>query len=372
MKLLKNLLAVSFGILIALIIGEIILNIYNPIPFRVKGNKIILPANQKYIIKNNFNSKLDTLIIHTKNNLGFRGKEKPVNFDDILSIIAVGGSTTECFYLTDGKDWVSLVGNNLKKSNENIWINNAGFDGHSTFGHNILLKDYLIDIKPDFILYLAGCNDVGRNDLNEYDKDNLQGKYGSVKNWLYKNSEIIGLIVNISRGLDAKRNNLIHQEVLLEKLEHTQVYSKHIDNQILKHQSYLASYEERLYQLAKTSKNNSINPIFITQPTLVGKGIDQETGIDLETIQLMSKEGGKVYWTILELYNEVMRKVAQKENILLIDLAHELPKNSRYFYDGLHFTNEGAEKVSEIVSENLEKYLKTLSLSKPKLYLNTD
>src|SRR5688572_2782293 len=119
----KSFLALIFGIVISLMLAEIILRIYNPIPFRVKGNEIVLPINQTITIDNTTLHGLDTLIIHKKNSIGFRGAEKPTDFEKYISIIAIGGSTTECYYHSDGQDWVSLLGSKLNKQYKNIWIN---------------------------------------------------------------------------------------------------------------------------------------------------------------------------------------------------------------------------------------------------------
>lgn len=54
-----------------------------------------------------------------------------------LTIISVGGSTTECFYISDDKTWTHILGMKLKSVFTRVWINNAGLDGHSTFGHII-------------------------------------------------------------------------------------------------------------------------------------------------------------------------------------------------------------------------------------------
>ena len=75
----------------------------------------------------------------------------PKTFEDYLTIIAVGGSTTECFLIADGQDWPAILGEKLKKSFNLVWINNAGLDGHSTFGHNVLMKDYIVKIKPKVV-----------------------------------------------------------------------------------------------------------------------------------------------------------------------------------------------------------------------------
>ncbi len=59
----------------------------------------------------------------------------------------------------------------------------------------------------------------------------------------------------------------------------------------------------------------------------------------------------------MELYNEVTRRVAQKDGVLLIDLARELPRNSASYYDYLHYTEPGAAAVAGIVDRHLAPVL---------------
>lgn len=94
--------------------------------------------------------------VHTKNLLGFRGLEPPVNFDQHHIIFAVGGSATECFFLSDSNCCTNRLCETLKKKDPSIWINNAGFQGHSTYDHNILINDYLKHFHPDCILMMTG------------------------------------------------------------------------------------------------------------------------------------------------------------------------------------------------------------------------
>jgi len=356
-RIFKNIIAFLIGTTVAFIIGEIALRVYNPIPFRVKGDKIILPVNKRYTIKNTNIEKLDTLIVHTKNSLGFRGPEKPENFNNYNTFIIVGGSTTECFYLSDNKEWVSLLGDKLSKMFDNIWVNNAGLDGQSTFGHYILLTDYLIKIKPKYILYFVGCNDVGREDLTKHDRS-LQDLNLNWKGRLIDNSEFISLAINLYRGFNAKQLQVDHSEINFAELKHAVIDLRAIRDEVEKHKDFVLQYKKRLIKLVKKTTQNNIQPVLITQPTLVGEGMDELTGVNLETVKLMNEKGGKAYWAVLERYNEVTRQVAEQENILFIDLAHKLLKNSNYYYDALHFTNEGAERVSEIIAEELEHHLK--------------
>lgn len=352
------------GACFALLLVEVALRIYQPIDFRVKGDRIVLPCNQRYIISNATNRKLDSSIVHTKNSLGFRGEEKPQAFEEYISLVSVGGSTTECYYLSDGRDWMGLLGAKLKKRFGKVWVNNAGLDGHSTFGHRILLTDHLAGIRPDYVLYLVGCNDVAREDLSDFDRDKLQGQYVSVRNWLKNNSEVVGLFVNLARGLRSKRMQLTHSDLDLLHAKHAEVREDQVAEAIDRNRGYARGYAERLRRLVRTTKELGMTPILITQPLLVGEGIDDVTGVNLETLEQEGVGGGRLYWAILESYNDVTRSVGREEGVLVIDLARRLPKSSRLFYDMLHFTNEGSEEIGEFLFRELEPYIAAESAGK--------
>ncbi len=59
---------------------------------------------------------------------------------------------------------------------------------------------------------------------------------------------------------------------------------------------------------------------------------------------------GKLIWEMLEMYNDVVRRVGSEKRVPVIDLARLLPKNSLYFYDMSHFTNQGAQAVSGVLA----------------------
>lgn len=355
---LKDIGALAFGIGIALLIFEVILNFYHPFEFRQKGDKIVLPANAKYVYQNNKIHGVDSLIVHTKNDLGFRGPDLPTNPKDWTKIIAVGGSTTECAYLSDGKDWPFLLAQKLQQTHEKTWINNAGLDGHSTFGHLILMEDYISKFQPDYVLFLVGCNDVGREDLNTFDNKNLQKKHQYWKQYLIDKSEVLSLGVNIKRYFLARAKGVEHQSINLKQIDQVDdIDTIKYQQKIQSHQIFQKSYEERLKKLIQLAKKYNSKPIFITQPSLLGFGIDPVTKVDLAKIKLGNSLGGKAYWEILESYNNTTRKVALENGLLLVDLAKEMPKSSHYFYDTIHFTDAGAAVVAEIVAKELVKYL---------------
>jgi lysophospholipase L1-like esterase len=359
----KNILAVCIGLAIALIISEVTLRIWHPVEFRVRGDKILLPINKKYQINNDRIAKLDKKIIHTKNRLGFRGENPPKNFADYLTIMTVGGSTTECFYLNDNKTWTALLGKSLKKVFNKVWINNAGLDGCSTFGHIILLEDYLVNLKPKVIIFLVGINDVGSErslDLDDkltIDRQHFSFNLTSIKKLLTK-SETCYFAINLWRNWRARKMGLMHANLDLAKVKDIEVSDNEINQLIRLHkEKYIKGYKNRLLTLIKLCKDNSIIPIFVTQPALYGKGFDDVTGKNLETVLCKGHLNGKTAWELLELYNDALRQVASSRDIVLVDLAREMPKSSKYYYDMHHCTNKGAQKVAQIIYQKIYPFM---------------
>jgi hypothetical protein len=74
-------------------------------------------------------------------------------------------------------------------------------------------------------------------------------------------------------------------------------------------------------------------------------------------MQVTRDMNGGLAWEVLELYNDITRKVGKDKRAPVIDLAGKMPKNSVYYFDLTHFTNEGAEKAAVIVYEELRPYL---------------
>jgi lysophospholipase L1-like esterase len=353
--ILKNMLALLLGLLLALVLLEGLIRIFEPIEFRVRGNKLQLPINRKYIIKDLGIPKLDKEIYLKINWLGFRGKNPPKDFADYLTIIAVGGSTTYCLYNSDGQTWVDLLGKKLETSFQKVWINNAGLDGQSTIGHRILMEDIIVNLKPKVVLFLVGANDQfldEHKNMTQY----LKKTPKLIENLLV-NSETYYYITNFYRYYEAQKIGMFHDPVDMNKLGNQEMTEKQAHEAKEEHRKkYLTSYSERLIKLIQISRKHGIEPIFITQPYLLGEGIDDVSGVNLANVKVRSYNG-KVAWQILELYNDVLRQTGKEHQVLVIDLAREFPKNSKYYYDFYHYTNEGSTLVADLIYNRLYPFL---------------
>ncbi len=116
-------------------------------------------------------------------------------------------------------------------------------------------------------------------------------------------------------------------------------------------------YQRRLTEIVELSRRNGIEPVLLTQPALYGDLTDPTTGVSLATAAIGAVSNGRVEWMSLELYNDVARRLSAKAGVRLIDLAREMPKDSRYFTDWVHYTNDGARLVGDIVFSHLQPWL---------------
>jgi lysophospholipase L1-like esterase len=357
-NLLKNSGLLLAGCLVALAVLEVLLRLYHPLEIRFRPDRIVLPVHKRYLFDNTekFPTKLAKTTSHTKNRLGFRGEAPPRDFPDYLSILTIGGSTTECFYLSDGRTWPDLLGQKLSQEFNRVWINNAGLDGATTYRHLILMEDYVVKLRPKVVLFLIGINDVGAGNLEANDKP---GHY--LSRWgralLYR-SEVYALGQNLQRYFMAQRRGLHHTEIDLRKAGTLDQPPVGIASSTL--QDYrtnsLPFFAERLGKLVRVCRAHGIEPVLITQPTLYGPGVDPVTGINLEAIKVGDSNGG-FQFQVIELYNGVSRQAALKDAVLLIDLARDLPRNSAYYYDYLHYTETGAAAVAGIMAARLSPFL---------------
>ena len=53
----------------------------------------------------------------------------------------------------------------------------------------------------------------------------------------------------------------------------------------------------------------------------------------------------------MKMYNEKLLGICQQRHIECIDLAATVEKNTGYFYDDVHFNENGADKISSYLAE---------------------
>jgi len=107
------------------------------------------------------------------------------------------------------------------------------------------------------------------------------------------------------------------------------------------------------------SRTNGIEPVFTTQPALYGDIIDPETGASIVTRpRCAARSTDVLQWRVLERYNDAMRRVAADRACCHRRGARDA-KDRVFITDLMHFTNEGAVRLGDLIADRLEPYLKS-------------
>jgi lysophospholipase L1-like esterase len=385
-KIALNFTALFVGVIVSLIFLEIALRIYNPIVETIKGGRVVLQVNFEQIRRNTRIPGVQStqipgvapeVHIH-QNSLGFRGADPPADFASRLTMVTVGGSTTRSAAQADDRTWTALLGDAVANCFDRTWINNAGFEGHTSFAHVDLIRTYLSKLHPKVVLLLIGANELLVDFLNAHDREaapaNASGHEATVRwqeyeadiegrveglegrthvgirhflNALSTQSEVVDLALTLYRSYRAWKGglnsgNLQEGEPMPEDAAARLAVARDAQPQ----------YAERLRLIIRLLRDAQTIPVLMTQPTIGGAGRDPTTGMDLSRLWY-----GQSFQQSFEIYNETMRQVAQSENVYLIDLEHEMPKDTKYYLDPIHFSDAGATKVGDLVTTGLLPYL---------------
>jgi lysophospholipase L1-like esterase len=358
------------GCILAFFLLELYIRWFDPFPILLRGGRIDLPVHARREFSTSGIAGLDPIVKVTFNSRGFRGPEPPTNWDDYWTVLCVGGSTTQCIYLSDGNTWPDLLGQNLSSEFERCWINNAGIDGHSTFGHLELFGQYIAAMRPKVLLLYVGLNDVDRKDLTSYDASTLRSRSRDddpvtrrIQRFLISNSDTLALFDNLRLQWMARRKGLTHGDPIAHQGLTRQPKSNLMTDE--QRRAWLASrdpkclegYRQRLTMIVDRCKQHKIACVLMTQQVLYGQGIDTLTGVNLESVQVGEVDGW-TQWQLLQKYNAITVLVAQQSDVPYIDVASIMPKSSEYFYDLTHFNNAGAIKMASIIAPKLAEILR--------------
>ena len=368
MSIFKNILTFIFGCILAAILLEIGLRIFDPLELRLQGDRINLPRNVEYKLMDR-NSEGNQIVIHRKNSLGFRGPELPEDQENRYIIFTVGGSTTEGSRINDGETWSALLSINLQSKFSGVWLNNAGLDGHSTHGHKLLLKEYILPIGPDMIMFLVGANDLHRDDLRNIDDAGIAintNLFIAKIYFLANRLKTVNLALAGWRYYLASKQKLIYTQLDLSKAK---LQPEDIDFDISHLQQaekpYVEAYHGRIVELIDMSNQAGVTPVFMTQPLFYGCDTDPSSGIEFKKLSVTTLKLGlksACYFSQrMELYNDALRRACHEYDVHLIDVARKMPHNSQLYYDYVHHNKLGQKELARIASENMLLYFEQRS-----------
>lgn len=289
---------------------------------------------------------------------GLRGEDPPDRWDEYLTIVTVGGSTTANYYLDDSLTWSSILQSRLRDEQPLTWVGNGGIPRHSADTHSIFVREVLSEIGPDVALFLVGVNDMGPF---------LKGSAGygerlpdsGAREELFAGSMVLQLLYKVKKvyidGAPVVSQNVdpYFREVPMEGEDLPLPSDLH---DLLDDPDF---YRARIHRIISECRALGIMPVFMTQPLLYEDN-EHWRGV-LETTQWLEESerpiSAAVFWLMLETLNHDLIEVCVQEDVAVYDLASEIPHSSEYFYDCMHMTEAGASLVGEKAAAFLLEYL---------------
>jgi len=310
--------------------------------------------------KNLYTIKIDEKthnFTYKRNYFGFRGED--VKPEDI-KIILIGGSTADERYKPEKFTISGYLNASLKNNNFDLKIINAGIEGQSTRGHIINFKHWFPKLKnfsPKYIIFYVGINDALLNLSDDI------------------------IIKSMSDGSDGWVKNPNKIESFSDNFKSSSIFYDHLRK--AKHKFYLGNEQKRLiydldYTLGEKISGSKFQYLSYNQKLKL---------YDLNKLQKIHEKKIKYYLSNIDklsnytkslgaipiFINQEMAEASNSKELFImnlslidhcknksyncIDLAKNLVGVPQYFWDGVHTTPSGSEKIADIIFPRLIKFL---------------
>ena len=326
MKILK-IIYYNFLVFLALII---LIEVFFGYWFKDENFGIYMRKERKINWKtsSNFNGK-EYIFSYKRNYWGFRGEDfDPKN----VQVIFEGGSTGNQRFTPQKLTIVGSINEKFRLSNININIYNASTDGKSVNGY---INDFnfwfskIPNFNPSYVIFYIGINE--REIVDPFlDYKISQRKIDQVKDYVKNNSILVDRFKFIKNRYFPRNTSAYDFNIssLYDNFEYVDykkavILHKDLDNEDLE---FLNKFQNKLIKLKSIIEINSIQPIFITQ--LKYNGLEDKR---------------------LFLVNNQLKKFSKNNKYFLIPLDEILKMEKNDFYDEIHTTPQGSERIANTI-----------------------
>jgi lysophospholipase L1-like esterase len=297
------------------------------------------------------------VVSYTRDEWGLRGAYDSPGAIDILTI---GGSATDQRFIADGETWQDVMAREFEREGRRASVVNAGVDGQSTYG---LIRNFewwfpeIPGFKPRVVLIYVGGNDVFKDEGSDYD-DVLRTKRVTWKTRIRDSSALYHVWRTVKSTWHARRvHRLDHHREDFDALRWTRT------PKVADHAALLAprldAYRARLRRLAELTRALGATPVFVTQPMVcyrvAADGVPE--GEDRDEVHDGVVVNGLDYYYIVRLYAAATMEVCAETGGVCIDVVNGLAWQPGDFYDRIHNTPQGADRLGRYLHAALRERL---------------
>lgn len=312
-----------------------------------------LRPNVRVILENKNLPGVSSTGIYSTNKWGMRGEQPPEDWDDWLTIVCIGGSTTQCFELDDSRTWPWLLQENLRRVDPLVWVGNAGLGGHSTRGHLLFMHEVIPVIHPDVVLFLVGVNELGSFvGFDPRERASLGTSPTTFGYRVFCASRVAQVLYMLKKawldGVPAQNTPWAsaYTPVPLAEPEGPIPEDLHM---LMFDPQYTRNNVRELIRMAR---EYGVTPVFLPQPMLYEDTPYWRTidgGLAWERRPDRTYSAATV-WRMVDTANHDIMEVCAEEGVLCYDLASAIPHSPEMFYDQAHLSEAGAAMIADSVA----------------------
>ena len=300
-----------------------------------KTSKVVYPLNPNIhhadLTTNNFrylngeNGDRDILVPKPKN---------------LTRINCLGGSTTGNYIKGSDRNYsypLELERILKKNFNREIEVNNCGQGGYNSADLLVRFALQNIDTNPDYVIIYHAYNDIRSYLTPDFSSDYFHSRknLGEVYWKYYLGSKIPNIPFNFTNYLTNKfLFPLDERSTILEILKKSEMDIS------LDYAEGLKTYERNLQNIINLSLCNNIKVILSTYCFYLYPQIKDDPLL-------------KLYQKIVSEENEVVKKLAIKNNLPLVDADSAINKDQTNFLDSAHLTTQGMSLLAKCIAEKI-------------------
>ena len=271
-----------------------------------------------------------------------------------LSLFFLGGSTTECMFVDEENRFPFVVGVILEQeTGKKINSYNGGMSGINTLNCIDILVNKVLPLKPRVVVFMENINDLSTL--------LYEGTYWNKNTW---RSPIQTLHKRESLGLLLK-------EIFIPNI--TAAYKNLTLTLLRGEQDQFAAYRGKKPQVDKGKLNQEfamnlqtivdickvrgIIPVLMTQANRITDRPDQVVKTYVGRFGQHASLGYKDFKEIYDSFNATIRQVGRRNQVLVIDLAAEIPPDKTYIYDMMHLNDTGSRYAAGLIAARLKSVL---------------
>ncbi len=283
-----------------------------------------------------------------------------------LVLAFLGGSTTECIYDDENNRFPYLVGRLLEeKTRLKVNSYNAAKSGNDSLHSINILINKVVPLKPDIVVTMENINDLA---VLLYEKTYWNSHPTRsplvVKPPTWKTvGKDVQETFHLARDLVIPNlYNAIHRLTQVESKfkadEFKQVRGQKIE---VNQEALVREFTLNLQTYINICRARGITPVLMTMPSRLKEPPDPLIARLMKGLEVKQGITYREFKGAFDRFNQTILEVGGRNQVLVIDLAREIPQEKEYMSDVAHYTPAGSRLVAQKIVAGLRPLVSVLN-----------